>query len=81
VRALAASTGVCGDARGRLVWADIGWTGPRPVGPPLPPPPRAGRHRPVPGQVRREAGDQARGHAARALAVPVIRAATARAGG
>ena len=27
VRALAASTGVCGDPRGRLVWADIAWTG------------------------------------------------------
>ena len=81
VRALAASTGVCGDPRGRLVWADVGWAGPGPDGTPLPPPPRAGRHRPVPGQVRREAGDQARGHAERALAVlPVTWAAAARAG-
>src|SRR5437016_5000739 len=36
VRALAASTGVCGDPRGRLVWADIAWTGPRPAAPQLP---------------------------------------------
>src|SRR5574340_311585 len=48
VRALAASTGVCGDLRGRLVWADIAWAGPRPAAPPLSPP-RAGRHQPVPG--------------------------------
>jgi serine/threonine-protein kinase RsbW len=27
VRALAARTGVCGDERGRLVWADVPWTG------------------------------------------------------
>jgi anti-sigma regulatory factor (Ser/Thr protein kinase) len=81
VRALAASTGVCGDSRGRLVWADIGWAGPRPMGPPLPPPPRAGRHRSVPGQARREAGDPARGRAERTLAVvPATRAAAARAG-
>jgi anti-sigma regulatory factor (Ser/Thr protein kinase) len=60
VRALAASTGVCGDHRGRLVWADIGWTGAGPAAPPLPPPPsRPGRHRSVPGQARREAADQA----------------------
>lgn len=80
VRTLAASTGVCGDHRGRLVWADIGWAGPRPAGPPLPPPPRAGRHRPVPGQVRREVRDQAHGHAERALAVMGTWPATARAG-
>jgi hypothetical protein len=78
VRALAASAGVCGDARGRLLWADIGWTGARPAPPPLPPGP--GRHLPVPGQVRREAADQA-GHARaeRALAaVPASRAAAFR---
>jgi hypothetical protein len=83
VRALAGSTGVCGDARGRLVWADIAWAGSRPAASPLPPPPGAGRHRPVPGQVRREAGDQAaRGHAERALAaVPASRAAGSRLAG
>lgn len=71
VRALAASTGVCGDHRGRLVWADIGWTGAGPAAPPLPPPPsRPGRHRSVPGQARREAVDQTgRGRAERALTV------------
>jgi anti-sigma regulatory factor (Ser/Thr protein kinase) len=81
VRALAASTGVCGDPRGRLVWADIGWTGPGPAVPPLPPPRRAGRHRSVPGQLRRDAGEQAgHDHTERALAVvPASRAATARA--
>lgn len=75
VRALAGSTGVCGDARGRLVWADIAWAGFRPAASP----PGAGRHRPVPGQVRRETGDRAaRGHAERALAaVPASRAAAA----
>ena len=80
VRALAASTGVCGDDRGRLVWADIAWSGARPAAPPLPaPPPWAGRHRSVPTQVRPEAGDRAgRGRAERALAtVPASRAATA----
>jgi anti-sigma regulatory factor (Ser/Thr protein kinase) len=81
VRALATSTGVCGDPRGRLVWADIGWAGPGPAGTPLPPPPRAGRHRSVPGQVRREAGDPGRGHAGRTLAVlPGTWAAAAGAG-
>lgn len=75
VRALAASTGVCGDARGRLVWADIGWTGARPAAAPLPPPPRAGRYRSVPGQARRDAGE-GHGHAERALAVvPASRSA------
>jgi anti-sigma regulatory factor (Ser/Thr protein kinase) len=81
VRALAASTGVCGDVRGRLVWADIGWAGARPAAPPLPPPPpRAGRHRSVPAQPRREAADQAgHGHAERALAVvPASRASAGR---
>ena len=29
VRALSARTGVCGDHRGRLVWAEISWTGDR----------------------------------------------------
>src|SRR3984957_19795547 len=80
VRALAASTGVCGDDRGRLVWADIAWSGARPAAPPLPaPPPWAGRHRSVPGQARPEGGDGAgRGRAERALAtVPASRAATA----
>jgi len=80
VRALAASTGVCGDDRGRLVWADIAWSGARPAAPPLPaPPPWAGRHRSVPGHVRPEGGDRAvRGRAERALAtVPASRAATA----
>jgi anti-sigma regulatory factor (Ser/Thr protein kinase) len=78
VRALAASTGVCGDDRGRLVWADIAWSGARPAAPPLPAP-WAGHHRSVPGQVRPEAGDLAgRGRAERALAtVPASRAATA----
>jgi len=78
VRALAAGTGVCGDARGRLVWADIGWTGARPAAPPLPPP-RAGRHPSVPG-ARRDAAEQAgHGHAERALAsVPASRAGAAR---
>lgn len=69
VRALAASTGVCGDHRGRLVWADIGWTGVRPATQSAPLP-RPGRHRVVPGQARREAADQAgRGRGERALAV------------
>src|SRR5579859_773960 len=79
VRALAVSTGVCGDQRGRLVWADIGWTGAGPAAPLPPPPPRAGRHRSVPWQARREAGEQAgRGHTERALAaVPASRAAMA----
>ena len=80
VRALTASTGVCGDDRGRLVWADIAWSGARPAAPPLPaPPPWAGRHRSVPTQVRPEAGDRAgHGRAERALAtVPASRAATA----
>ena len=79
VRALAASTGVCGDPRGRLVWADIAWTGPGPAVPQRAPLPRAGRHRPLPGQVRREAGDEAgHGHAERSLAaVPASRAAAA----
>jgi len=80
VRALAASTGVCGDDRGRLVWADIAWSGARPAAPPLPAPPAwAGRHRSVPTQVRPEAGDRAgHGRAERALAtVPASRAATA----
>jgi serine/threonine-protein kinase RsbW len=31
VRALAASAGVCGDHRGRVVWADVAWTGARPA--------------------------------------------------
>ena len=31
VRALAASTGLCGDHRGRVVWADVTWTGARPA--------------------------------------------------
>jgi anti-sigma regulatory factor (Ser/Thr protein kinase) len=77
VRALAASTGVCGDRRGRLVWADIAWAGPRPAAPQLPPLPRAGRHRPVPVQLRREAGDEAgHGHPECSLAaVPASRAA------
>jgi hypothetical protein len=71
VRTLAASTGVCGDHRGRLVWADIGWTGASPAAPSLPPPPLPpGRHRSVPGQARREPADQAgRGRAERTLAV------------
>lgn len=81
VRALTGSTGVSGDHRGRLVWADIAWSGARPVVPPLPaPPPRAGRHRSVPEQMRpSEAGDQtSRGRPGRALAaVPASRAATA----
>jgi hypothetical protein len=89
VRALAAGTGVCGDDRGRLVWADICWAGAGPAAPPLPPPPSMpGRHRSVPAQLRREAGDQAgRGRAERALvAVPgsgvaVARAAMAQAAG
>jgi len=78
VRALADSTGVCGDPGGRLVWADIAWSGGRPAGPPLPAPPGAGRHRPVPGQMRSpEAGDQgARRRPGLALAVPASRAAT-----
>lgn len=82
VRALAVSTGVCGDRRGRLVWADIGWTGAGPAAPPLPPP-QAGCRRSVPGQARREAGDQAgRGPAERALAaVPASRAAMPAAAG
>jgi len=82
VRALAVSTGVCGDRRGRLVWADMGWTGAGPAAPPLPsPPPRAGRHRPVPGQARSGAGDQAgRGHVERALAAsPATAVVSARA--
>jgi anti-sigma regulatory factor (Ser/Thr protein kinase) len=80
VRALAASTGMCGDARGRLVWADIGWAAGRPAAAPLPAPPRSARHRPVPGQARREAADQAgHGHVDRALAVvPASRAGAAR---
>ncbi len=79
VGALAASTGVCGDPRGRLVWADIAWTGPRPAAPHLPSLPRAGRHRPVPVQVRREAADEAgHGHVECSLAaVPVSWAAAA----
>ena len=84
VRALADSTGLSGDHRGRLVWADIAWSGARPVAPPLPaPPPRAGRRRPVPGQrYPAEAGNQTgRGRAGRALAVvPASRAATAHSG-
>jgi hypothetical protein len=79
VRALTGSSGVSGDHRGRLVWADIAWSGARPVAPPLPaPPPRAGGHRPVPGQMRpAEAGDQTgRGRSGQALAViPASRAA------
>jgi Histidine kinase-like ATPase domain len=89
VRALAAGTGVCGDDRGRLVWADICWTGAGPAAPPLPPPSSMpGRDRPVPAQFRRGAGDQGgRGRAGRVLAVvpgsrvAVARAALARAGG
>jgi len=81
VRALAGSTGVCGDRRGRLDWADIAWSGARPAAPPLPPPPpRAARHRSVPRQMRSaEASDQAGGaRPGRALAaVPASRAATA----
>jgi anti-sigma regulatory factor (Ser/Thr protein kinase) len=82
VRALAAGTGVCGDQRGRLVWADIAWTGAGPSAPALPPPPQPGRHRSVPGQSRREPADQAgHGRADRALAVvPASRVAVARAG-
>ncbi len=83
VRALAAGTGVCGDQRGRLVWADIGWTGAGPAAPPLPPPPsRPGRHRSVPGQARREAADQTgRSHAEHALTViPACLVAVAHAG-
>jgi hypothetical protein len=88
VRALAGSTGVCGDHRGRLVWADIAWSGARPAAPlpppPLPPPaPREGRHRPVPGQRRLpEAGEQpGRAQPGRALAVvPASRTATAGSG-
>jgi hypothetical protein len=79
VRALAGSTGMCGDHRGRLVWADIAWSSGKPAAPPLPPPPRAGRHRPVPGQMRAaEADDQARrARRGRALAaIPASRAAT-----
>jgi Histidine kinase-like ATPase domain len=34
VRGLALHTGVCGDRRGRLVWADIPWPDPRAVPPP-----------------------------------------------
>ncbi len=34
VRGLALHTGVCGDDRGRLVWADIPWPDPRAVPPP-----------------------------------------------
>ena len=61
------------------MWADIAWTGPGPAVPQRAPLPRAGRHRPVPGQVRREAGDEAgHGHAERSLAaVPASRAAAA----
>jgi hypothetical protein len=81
VRALAGSTGVCGDRRGRLVWADIAWSGAGPAAPPLPPPPpRAARHRSVPRQMRSaEASDQGgRARPGRALAaVPASRAATA----
>jgi len=94
VRALADSTGVCGDHRGRLVWADIAWSGGRPSGPPLPapplpapplpaPPPRSGRHRSVPGQMcLPDAGDQpGRARPGRALAaVPASRAAPAGSG-
>ena len=79
VRALTGSTGVSGDHRGRLVWADIAWSGAGPAAPP----PRAGRHRSVPGQMRpAEAGDQtSHGSPARALAaVPASRAATAHSG-
>ena len=79
VRALTGSTGVSGDHRGRLVWADIAWSGARPVAPP----PRVGRHRSVPGQGRpAEAGDQtSHGRPGRALAVvPASRAATAHSG-
>jgi serine/threonine-protein kinase RsbW len=32
VRALAASTGVCGDHQGRVVWADVAWAGARAAG-------------------------------------------------
>src|SRR5690348_7948951 len=82
VRALAAGTGVCGDHRGRLVWADLAWPGARPVAPALPPP-RVARPRPAPGHIRpSEAGDQAgRGRPGHALAtVPASRAATALSG-
>jgi anti-sigma regulatory factor (Ser/Thr protein kinase) len=34
VQALAARCGVCGDHRGRLVWADLRWAGPGPAGDP-----------------------------------------------
>jgi anti-sigma regulatory factor (Ser/Thr protein kinase) len=81
VRALADSTGVCGDHRGRLVWADIAWSGAGLAAPPLPlPPPRTGRHRPVPGQLRstEAAGQAGRARPGRVLAaVPASRAATA----
>ena len=84
VRALAASTGVCGDHRGRLVWADIAWPGARPAASLLPaPPPREGRHRSVPGQARApESGDQAGRRPPRLAlaAVPASRAATAHSG-
>lgn len=83
VRALAGSTGVCGDHRGRLVWADMGWSGARPAAPPLPAPPGAGRHRSVPRQMGpAEAGGQpGRARPGRALAVvPASRAATAGSG-
>ncbi len=33
VSALASRTGTCGDHRGRLVWADVPWTGDSPAGP------------------------------------------------
>jgi len=83
VRALAGSTGVCGDHRARLVWADIAWSGARPAAPPLPAPPGAGRHRSVPGQMSSpEAGDHAgSGRPWPALAaVPASRAAVAHLG-
>ena len=84
VRALTGSTGVSGDHRGRLVWADVAWSGARPAAPPLPaPPPQAGRHRSVPGQMRpAEAGDQTSyGRPARApTVVPASCAATAHSG-
>ena len=65
--------------RGGLIVVEVTWCGPA-----LPaPPPRAGRHRPVPSQMRpAEAGGQTgRGRPGRALAVvPASRSATAGSG-